>query len=35
MIVSLKRPTFIATAHADYTARNTVPVKCVNVIKDK
>jgi len=31
MMGPLKRPTFIATTHADYTARNTVPVECVNV----
>jgi len=31
MIVPLKRPTYIATAHAAFTARNTVPVECVNV----
>jgi hypothetical protein len=35
MIGPLKRPTFTATAHADYTARNTVPAEFVNVIKDK
>jgi len=27
----LKRPTYIATAHAEFTARNIVPVECVNV----